>query len=183
MEIRHHFNADIIQRITAKQVDLLYSHQPVAMFSTMLVVTILFSFLYTPEIAGHLTAIYLLFWTITILRSLVNWRYFNNRRNNTININRANKLYLAGIISNGLGWSIIILSLFPVVDLSGQILLLIVVMGFSAAAHTTMGFKKTPIIYSQNQSTSNPLNLIKRSLKFLMICLREVYRFIKRVKI
>ena len=146
MEIRQHFNADIIQRITAKQVDLLYSHQPVAMFSTMLVITLLFGFLFSPEIINRLAAIYLLFWTVTTVRSFINWRYFKNRKKRAVNIDRAYKLYLAGIICNGLSWSIIILFLFPVVNLPGQILLLIVVMGFSAAAHTTMGFKKTPII-------------------------------------
>jgi len=146
MEIRHHFNADIIERITAKQVDLLYSHQPVAMFSTMFVVTALFGFLYTPETAGNLATLYILFWAIIAFRSFSNWRYFKNRKNDTVDITKAYGLYLAGIVANGVGWSLIIFFLFPVVDLSGQILLLIVVMGFSAAAHTTLGFKKTPII-------------------------------------
>ena len=146
MEIAHHFNAEIISRISAKQVDLLYDHQPVAMLSTVFVISALFAFLYTPEITKNLTAIYLYFWTIIALRFFANRRYFRNRKNNTVDIYKAYKIYLTGIIANGLGWSIIIFLVFPVVDLAGEILLLIVVMGFSAAAHTTLGFKKLPVI-------------------------------------
>lgn len=146
MKIRHHFNADINSRISAKQIDLLYNHQPVAMLSTMFVVTALFGFLYTPELTTTLITIYSLFCTIIAFRFLANWYYLRSRKRVAVNITKAYKLYLAGIIANGLGWSIIIIFLFPAVDLAGQILILIVVMGFSAAAHTTLGFKKTPII-------------------------------------
>ncbi len=72
MEIRRHFNADIIKRITAKQVDLLYSHQPVAMFSTMFIVTALFRFPYTPETAGSLATPYMLLLAVTAFRSFSN---------------------------------------------------------------------------------------------------------------
>ena len=146
MEIGHHFNPEIISRITARQVDLLYSHQPVAMFSTMFVITLLFGFLYSPEITGRLALIYLLFWVVITCRVYLSWRYFRDRRNDCVDSVMANRLYLAGIIASGLSWSITIVALFPVIDLADQILLLIVVMGFSAAAHTTLGFKKTPII-------------------------------------
>jgi len=146
VNIEHNFSDDINARITAKQIDLLYSHQPVAMLSTMLVVTLLFGFLYTAELTDELVALYVLFWTIITLRFFASWLYFKNRKNNTVDITKAYNLYLVGIIANGLGWSLIILLLFPVTNLAGQILLLIVVMGFSAAAHTTLGFKKTPVI-------------------------------------
>ena len=128
MKIRHHFNEKIISRISAKQVDLLYSHQPVAMLSTMFVVSALFAFLYTPEIAETLTAIYLFFLIIITLRFFANWRYFKHHKNNTVDTAKAYKIYLTGVIANGLGWSIIIFLIFPAVDIAGEILLLIVVM-------------------------------------------------------
>ena len=146
MKTSHHFNTEIISRISAKQIDLLYNHQPVSILSTIFVISALFFFLYTPEIEKNLTAIYLYFWATIALRFFANRRYFKNRNNNTVDIDKAYKVYLIGIIANGLGWSIIIFLVFPVVDLAGEILLLIVVMGFSAAAHTTLGFKKLPVI-------------------------------------
>ncbi len=146
MEIRHHFNELLISRISAKQVNLLYNHQPVAMLSTMFVVSALFAFLYTPEDAEDLTAIYLFFWIMIALRFFANWRYAKNYKNDTVDIAKAYKIYLAGVIANGLGWSLIIFLIFPAVDLAGKILLLIVVMGFSAAAHSTLGFKKLPVV-------------------------------------
>lgn len=146
MKIEHNFSAEIEQRISAKQIDLLYSRQPVAMLSTMIVVTLLFAFLYTEELTDKLIVLYALFLAMITLRAFANWHYFNNRKKNTVNISKAYWLYLIGVIANGLGWSLIILLLFPVVNLAGKILLLIVVMGFSAAAHTTLGFKKTPVI-------------------------------------
>ncbi len=146
MKTRHHFNTEIISRISAKQIDLLYNHQPVSILSTIFVISALFFFLYTPEIEKTLTAIYLYFWTTIILRFFANWRYLRNRKNNTVNIDKAYKIYLAGIIANGIGWSLIIFLVFPTVNLAGEVLLLIAVMGFSAGAHTTLGFKKLPLI-------------------------------------
>lgn len=136
----------VISRISAKQVNLLYNHQPVARLSTMFAVSALFAFLYTPKVAEHLTAIYLFFRIIIALRFFANWRHVKNCNNNTVDIAKAYKIYLAGVIANGLGWRRIIFLIFPAVDLTGKILLLIVIMGFSAAAHSTLGFKKLPIV-------------------------------------
>ena len=137
---------DVSAFVAQKQIELIYDNQPFALFATFLVVALVFGFLYSSEIIYSLTVCLLLFTFVTLFRSYINWRYINARENNTVDVNRAKKLYLLGIVLSGTVWAIIILSLFPVVDLSGQILLLIVIMGIASAAHSTMGFLRVPVI-------------------------------------
>jgi len=132
--------------VTKKQIELIYDNQPFALFTTLLVVILVFGFIYSSDIIYSLAVCFILFTLVTLFRSYINWRYIKARKNNAVDVSRAEKLILLGIVLSGMVWGTIILLLFPVVDLNGQILLLIVVMGIAAAAHTTIGFLRAPII-------------------------------------
>ena len=146
MKTEQNSSEDISSFVAQKQIELIYDNQPFALFATLFVVVLVFGFLYSSEIFYSLTVCLLLFIFVTLFRSYINWRYIKSRKNNTVAVNRAEKYYLLGIVLSGTVWGIIILLLFPVVDLSGQILLLIVVMGVVSAAHSTMGFLRAPVI-------------------------------------
>jgi len=142
---------ETLARVAAKQVDLVYDNQPFALFSTFAVVAALLLVFLSPNkdlpvLNGH----FLIFSVILALRALINWRYFKDRKNNNVDVKRAKALYLSGIILTALAWSLMVISIFPVIDLGGQILLIICMLGVVAAAHTTMGFVKsaTPIYAS-----------------------------------
>ncbi len=137
---------DITSRVTQKQINLIYHNQPVALFATILVVVIAFGFLYSPDIITSLVVCFSLFVFVILFRFYINWSYIKARKNNDVDFQLFGKSYFLGIVFSGMVWSVTILLLFPVVDFYGQILLLIVVMGFAAAAQTTMGFLKAPII-------------------------------------
>ena len=132
--------------VTQKQIELIYHNQPFVLLTMFLVIVLVFGYLYSLETLYSLTVYFLLFSFVTLFRLYINWRYIKARKNNTVNVNRAEKLQFLGIVLSGMVWGMMILSLFPVVDLNGQILLLIVVMGIAATAHATMGFLRAPTI-------------------------------------
>ena len=146
MKTEQDSSESISSLVTKKQVELIYENQPFALSVTLLVVILVFGFLYSPDIIYRLVTCFILFLFVTLFRSYINWRYFTARKNNAVDIKRAEKVYQLGIVLSGMVWGMIILSLFPVVDLNGQILLLIIIMGIMAAAHSTMGFLRAPII-------------------------------------
>ncbi len=137
---------NISSLVTQKQIELIYDNQPFALFTTLLVVMLVFIFLYSSENVNNLIIYFLLFIFVTLFRVYLNWRYTKARKKNQVDVNKAEKLYFLGIVLSGISWGGITVFLFPVVDLNGQILLLIVVMGIAVAAHTTMGFLRAPII-------------------------------------
>lgn len=139
-------NEDIATRITQKQINLIYQNQPVALFATFLVVAFVFGFLYSSDIIYNLAVCFSLFVFVILFRFYINWSYHKARKNNDINYHLFGRLYFFGVIFSGMVWAVTTLFLFPVVDLNGQITLLIIVMGFAAASHTTMGFLKAPVI-------------------------------------
>ncbi len=146
MKTEQNTSEDISSLVTKKQIELIYDNQPFALFTTLLVVILVFGFIYSSDIIYSLTVCFILFILVTLFRSYINWRYIKARKNNAVDVSRAEKLILLGIVLSAMVWGIITLLLFPVVDLNGQILLLLVVMGIAAAAHTTIGFLRAPII-------------------------------------
>ncbi len=146
MKAEQDYSEGITSRVTQKQVDLVYRNQPFALFATFLVAILVLGFLYSSDIIYNLAVCFLLFTLVTLFRSYFNWSYIKANKNNTVDVDRTRKLYLLGIVISGMVWGATTLLLFPVTDLNGQILLLIVVMGVAAAAHTTMGFLRTSII-------------------------------------
>lgn len=146
MKTEQDSSGEISLLVTQKQIGLIYDNQPFALLTMLLVVVLVFGFLYSSETLYSLTVYFLLFSFVTLFRLYINWSYIKARKNNAVNVNRAEKLHFLGIVLSGMVWGMMILSLFPVVDLNGQILLLIVVMGLAATAHATMGFLRAPII-------------------------------------
>ena len=146
MKTEQNSSEDISSLVTKKQIELIYDNQPFALSTTLLVVILVFGFIYSSAIIYSLTVCFILFTLVTLFRSYINWRYIKARKNNAVDVSRAEKLILLGIVLSGMVWGTITLLLFPVVDLNGQLLLLIVVMGIAAAAHTTIGFLRAPII-------------------------------------
>jgi len=142
------FKKETLARVASKQVDLVYDNQPFALFSTFAVVAALLLVFLSPSegfqgMGVHLT----IFSVILTVRAFINWQYFKDRNNNNVDVSRAKALYLSGVILTALAWCLMVISIFPVIELQGQILLIIAVLGVVAAAHTTMGFVKsaTPI--------------------------------------
>ncbi len=146
MKAEQHCSKEIVLRITKKQVELIYRNQPFALFTTFLVVTLVFGFLYSPDIVYRLVVCFLLFTLVILFRFYTGWRYIQACKNHSVVVNTAEKTYLLGILFSGVVWGVTTLLLFPVVELYGQILLLIVVIGFASAAHTTMGYLRAPIV-------------------------------------
>ncbi len=132
-------------RVLQKQIDLLYSNQSFAIFITVSVVAV--SSLYISTIISwtELSRLLLLFVIVMALRSFFNYFYFSARKNQKIDLKRAEFFYLIGVIVTGIFWCMATLSLFPILDLKGQILLLVIVTGFATGAQTTMGYLKAPV--------------------------------------
>ncbi len=142
------YKEETLARVSAKQVELVYDNQPFALFSTFAVIAVLLLFFLSPskglqEMSFHL----FIFSMVLSLRAFINWRYFKDRKDNKVDVKRAKVLYLSGVILTALAWCLMVINVFPVIELDGQILLTISVLGVVAAAHTTMGFVKsaTPV--------------------------------------
>ena len=67
------------------------------------------------------------------------------KKNQNIKLKHAEIYYLIGIVVTGVAWCVAILSLFPLIMLKGQILLLVLIVGFGTGAQTTMGYLKAPV--------------------------------------
>ncbi|HHJ35385.1 MAG TPA: response regulator [Gammaproteobacteria bacterium] len=135
------FDEEISTRVVAKQVELVYDNQPIALFSTVVVVAaLLLIFFSTSENGPILYGFLFVFSLVLSFRAYINWRYFLSRKNNDIDVGKAQSYYLFGILLTGITWALMTVSIFSLLELGDQILLVIAVLGIVAAAHTTMGF-------------------------------------------
>jgi len=146
MSIEQNPDVDLSTRVFRKQIDLLYDNQSFALFVTLLIVVLVIGFLSSSTDTNTLVLYFSPFPLIILARFYFGWRYSIKRKNNVVDFSKAKKIYLAGVVLTGMSWSVVALAVFPIVDLKGQILLLIVIMGVAAVAHTTMGYLKAPII-------------------------------------
>lgn len=139
------FDSDVSSRVYKRQIDLLYDNQPFAIFVTAIVVILLFAF-FTYSVDWAEMAIWFYAFTVVLVyRSFFSWVYFTKRKNHSISIKQAEVIYCSGIILTALVWSTMAIWLFPVLDLKGQLLLFVVILGIATAAHTTMGYRQAPI--------------------------------------
>ena len=138
-------DTEIELRILGKQVDLLYGNQAFAIFITIAMVAMAsFYVLVTigwPPLQNSL-AIFAIAMALRIVSSL--W-YLSAKKNQSIKLKHAEMYYLIGIFVTGVAWCVATLSLFPVITLKEQILLLILIVGFGTGAQTTMGYLKAPV--------------------------------------
>ena len=81
-----------------------------------------------------------------VFRIVSSWWYWSAKKNKNIKLKHAEIYYLIGIVVTGVAWCVAILSLFPLIMLKGQILLLVLIVGFGTGAQTTMGYLKAPVI-------------------------------------
>jgi len=146
MSIEQNPDLDLSTRVFRKQIDLLYDNQPFALFVTLLIVVLVIGFLSSSTDTYTLVLYFSPFPLVILARFYLGWRYSTMRKNNAVDFSKAEKIYLAGVVLTGMSWSVVALAVFPIVDLKGQILLLIVIMGVAAAAHTTMGYLKAPVV-------------------------------------
>ena len=147
MKVAESFDAEgnIDLKILKKQLDLLYDNQLFAIFLTIAIVLLLFTYLSMIVDWEVLKGWVLLFVITMLLRSGVSWWYSYAKKNKQLNLVHAEILFLIGVISTGVFWMLVTLFLFPILDLKGQILLLMILLGFAAGAHTTMGYLKAPV--------------------------------------
>ena len=145
MAIEHTINNELSALIHAKQIDLLYKNQSFAIYSTLFLVSLVFSCFYDLNIIGTITICYSLFLLVILYRYIINRRYILDCKNHCVDIKQAYRLHLIGIIMSGLAWALTIVLLFSLVDFEAKILFFIVVLGFSSAAYTTIGYKLVPL--------------------------------------
>ena len=136
---------DIELRILGKQVDLLYGNQVFAIFITIAMVAMA-SFYITVTIDwASLQNSLAIFVIAMVFRIVSSWWYWAAKKNQNIKLKHAETYYLIGIVMTGVAWCVAILSLFPLIMLKGQILLLVLIVGFGTGAQTTMGYLKAPV--------------------------------------
>ena len=128
-----------------KQIDLLYHDMPFAILSTAFVVFLLFLFLSDSGSLPSLTVWFSLFCAVIVFRSVSSWMYSSTKKRNRVNYQKAETLYVIGVIFTGGLWGSVGLWLFPVVDLKGKILLFIVLVAIAAASNTTMIYRRSPV--------------------------------------
>ena len=138
---------EIESRILARQIDLLYGSQPFAIYITIAMVAM--ASLYISIIIGWepLQNSLLLFATAMILRIVLSRWYSAAKKSQNVNLKQAEFYYFIGIVMTGTSWCVATLSLFPLIDIKGQMLLLVLIGGFGTGAQTTMGYLKAPVVY------------------------------------
>ena len=102
----------VARRILRKQIDLLYQNQTFAILITVPIVAALFIYFSSIISWNALEGWGILFIVIMLLRSGFSWMYFSARKNNTVNLKRAERFYLSGIVFTGIflvhGYSFIV---------------------------------------------------------------------------
>ena len=131
--------------VLKKQVDLLYSNQLFALVVTSAIVLLFFMELKSALPWNELENLVILFIFCMIFRICNTLWYFSTKRNNSIHVKRAEWLFVCGILCTGIFWSVAILSLFPVIGITNQILLIMVCLGIASGSGTTLGYLKMPI--------------------------------------
>jgi signal transduction histidine kinase/DNA-binding response OmpR family regulator len=138
-------NVDQLSWVYKKQIDLLYHDMPFAILSTTVVVFLLFLFLSDSGSQPNLAIWFSLFCMVIVFRSVSSWMYSSKKRRNRVNYQKAETLYVIGVILTGGLWGSVGLWLFPAVDLEGKILLFIVIVAIAAASNTTMIYRRSPV--------------------------------------
>lgn len=176
-------------RVLRKQVDLLYDNQPFAILITCAVTTVLFVYLSNMVNWDVLELWVFLFVCSIALRFGLGWLYFSARKNRTIKLKRAEIFYLTGVVFSGVFWAAMTLSLFPILNFNGQVLLLVVVTGLATGAHATMGYLRAPalsfmlllflpiIFIIKNSGFPGGNDIVVAVFLYLIFILRSVFMF------
>lgn len=156
-------DSSIALRVYRKQIDLLYTNQAFAVIVMTMVVVVMLTFLsYSISWAG-LDIWGYMFSLVFAARLYFIRMYFIHKKNNSVDYKKWERIYSLGILLTGGIWSAMILWLFPVLDLKGQLLFMVAVLGITATAHTTMGYRRfstycftilllVPLIFAINNS-------------------------------
>jgi len=139
------WDADVERRILEKQIDLLYGNQVFAIFITIAMVAIASFYISVTIGWAPLQNSLMMFVIAMLLRIVLSRWYWSAKKNQCIKLKHAEIYYLIGVVVTGFFWCVVTLSLFPLVDLKGQILLLVLIVGFGTGAQTTMGYLKAPV--------------------------------------
>jgi len=134
--------------VLRKQIDLVYQDMPFAVISTTVIVAVVFLLLSDSVAWQSLATWFSLFCIVLAFRAVTGWVYSKQKKKYQVDYAQAETLYTIGLLLTGALWGGAGLILFPVVDLTGKILIFIVIMGVAAASSTAMAYRRAPVYIS-----------------------------------
>ncbi|HHO59479.1 MAG TPA: response regulator [Thiotrichales bacterium] len=135
-------------RVHARLVDRSYQRLLGAILSTLAVVTVMFFFLQHSSPWSLLAPWAALFVLLLAYRTLtlVLYRRFRKRDRERLNYSLADKVYFSGLVATGCLWGAMVIWLLPALDVKGQILFFVIVMGMASGAIPTMACRPVAAI-------------------------------------
>jgi len=136
----------ISDRIRARQLELLYSHQPFAVLTSAVITLALLYFLRDfPEQQALLGWAFLIM--ITLLFRAVTTFFYSRSSNTSLRRQRRFEiLFLVGISLSGLAWGLLGLWLYPLTtNVDTHLLLLIIMVGLAGGSSATLSFHLLPV--------------------------------------
>ena len=131
--------------VNLQLVDLAYQHMPGALLTTAVIVVMMFGFLSFSTGFGHLWPWLAGFCLVLAFRAACLWLYRNEIRRQRLHWRHYDALYVAGVVATALLWAGMQWLLLPGLDLKGQLLLFLIIMGMSSGAIPSMGYRPLAI--------------------------------------
>jgi len=138
--------ASIAQRVFVKQINLSFLKMRFPLIGLVVIGVLLFYFLSYSVSWGVLLPWVVMYFSVLLYRilSLV-FYYWQLRHGKNINARTLGYIYYLGVLLLGANFSGLILFVMPKLDVKGQLLLLLTVMGVSLASTVSMSFRKAPV--------------------------------------
>ena len=137
---------NIPQSIRARQIELLYRHQPFAVLTSSLITLGLLYFLRDFPDQRSLYSWAGLMMLSLLFRAITTYIYSRSDKKSARQQRRSELLFLAGICFSGLTWGLLGIWLYPLTtDVNTHLLLLLIMVGLAGGASTSLSFQRPPV--------------------------------------
>ncbi len=135
----------ISQKVTAKQVDLLYRQMPGSILATIVLSLLVFFFMQNFPDRPALLAWLMVTMTVVLIRSGSVVYYFRAKSDDFDQVKRFEIVFIAGVVLSGMAWGLLGCWIYSLaVDMSCKMLIFIVLVGISGGSVSTLSYRLIP---------------------------------------
>jgi PAS domain S-box-containing protein len=135
----------ISEKVTARQVDLLYRQLPISILATVVLSLLVFFFMQSFPDPTALRIWLAVTLTMVLLRSCVAVYYFRTKVDSPDQVKRFEQLFIGGVVLIGMAWGLLGCWIYPLtVEMGSRMFLFIILVGISGGSVNTLSFRPIP---------------------------------------
>ena len=135
----------LLQKVTARQVDLLYRQMPLSIMATVVLSLLVFFFMQDFPDQAALRLWLAVTMAVVLVRSGTAVYYFRTKPENPDQVKRFEAVFVVGIVLVGMVWSLLGCWIYPLtVDMGNRMLIFIILVGISGGSVSTLSYRSLP---------------------------------------